>query len=60
MGESGHRFVQYLKRRFPDGNPQLEKELKKLKTVLDGNNQQTRKVSRVQNVVVSLEGNLIC
>lgn len=46
MGESGHRFVQYLKRRFPDGNPQLEKQLKKLKTVLDGNNQQTRKVSR--------------
>lgn len=29
MGESGHRFVQYLKRRFPDGNPQLEKQLKK-------------------------------
>lgn len=28
MGESGHRFVQYLKRRFPDGNPQLEKHLK--------------------------------
>lgn len=31
MGESGHRFVQYLKRRFPDGNPQLKKTIKKIK-----------------------------
>lgn len=30
MGESGHRFVQYLKRRFPDGNP-VRKTIKKIK-----------------------------
>lgn len=44
MGESGHGFVIILQNDV--GNLQFEKQLKRLKTVLDGNNQQTQKVSR--------------
>ena len=48
MDNNGHQFVQYLKRRFPDGSPNLEKELKKLKTVLSGTGatQPAKKISR--------------